>query len=102
SSSTAPNTLAISTHTNAIISPTMSAAISTTAPLLEGPLAPTSSAPPTNILDTTTQYDNANTNDSDDEVDTVEIVDDKLGTLNFTPIEVDDSYFNDTFVVVGL
>ncbi|KAH9314826.1 hypothetical protein KI387_023453, partial [Taxus chinensis] len=78
-----------------------SAPITATAPLIEAPFALTSSAPPTNILDTTIQHENVGTDDSDDKVDIVELTVDKLGNLNFTPIEVDDSYFNDTFIVVG-
>ncbi|KAH9304955.1 hypothetical protein KI387_009359, partial [Taxus chinensis] len=73
--------------------------------LVEDPLSPTSTTPLTNILDMAIQHDNSNTNDFDDyndEVDTVELIDDKLGNLNFTPIDVDDSYFNDNFIVDGI
>ncbi|KAH9315766.1 hypothetical protein KI387_024393, partial [Taxus chinensis] len=63
------------------------AIITSTTPLFEAPLTPTSSAPPTNVLDTVTQHDNANNDDFDDNVDTVELIDDKLCNLNFTPIK---------------
>ncbi|KAH9310523.1 hypothetical protein KI387_025558, partial [Taxus chinensis] len=61
-------------------------------------------APPTNILDNATQPEDANTDDfenTDDEVDTIKLTDEALGQLNFTPVDVDDFYFEDTFVADG-
>ncbi|KAH9302543.1 hypothetical protein KI387_014126, partial [Taxus chinensis] len=91
----------ISTHTTAIISPTVSAPLSTTDLPIEAPLTPTSSTHPTNILDAIIQHGNTNINDSNDEVDTIELIDETLGKLNFTPIDIDASYFNDIFMVDG-
>ncbi|KAH9310565.1 hypothetical protein KI387_025600, partial [Taxus chinensis] len=73
----------------------------TTIPPIVDPLTLTSGSIPTNILDIVIQHDNPNTDDSDDEVDVVELNDDTLYNLNFTPIKVDESYFNDTFVCFG-
>ena len=48
---------------------------------------------------------NSNTDDfedSDDEVDATELTDEALGQLNFTLVDIDDSYFEETFVPDGL
>ncbi|KAH9298682.1 hypothetical protein KI387_030364, partial [Taxus chinensis] len=86
-SSTTPSTLSISTHTIVIISPIVSDPISNVDPLTEAPITPASSATPNKILDTAIQHDNVSTDDSDDKFDFVELTDDKLYNLNFTPIQ---------------
>lgn len=75
--------------------------INTTTPLVEASFYPTSIPPPTNILNTAIQQDNAKFDDFDDKADTIELTDEKLCNHNFNPIEVDDSYFNDNFISIG-
>ncbi|KAH9314629.1 hypothetical protein KI387_023256, partial [Taxus chinensis] len=93
----------ISTHTTTIFSPIVSGPIETTTQPIDTPI--TSITPLTNIIYTTIQHDNAKIDDfddSNDDVDHVKLIDEALGKHNFTPIDIDDSYFNDTFMADGL
>ncbi|KAH9295817.1 hypothetical protein KI387_039405 [Taxus chinensis] len=104
SSSTTVSTPTISTYTTAIISPTISVPPSVPSPPVVAPSTTPPMVPPTNILDNAIQHDDVHTDDSedsDDEVDAIELTDESLRQLDFTPLGVDDSYFEETFMANG-
>ncbi|KAH9298990.1 hypothetical protein KI387_030672, partial [Taxus chinensis] len=103
-SSITRNIPVISTHTTTIISPTVPISAYTTTQPVEVSLAPTPSTPPSNIIDKVIQHDNVNTNDYEDlydKFDVVKLTNEALGQLNITPIDIDESYFEETFVADG-
>ncbi|KAH9301044.1 hypothetical protein KI387_012627, partial [Taxus chinensis] len=79
----------IPTHTTDIISPTFSTSIVGTVPPVVDPPTPTLRSTPTNIVDIVIQYDNTNTENSNDEFNVVEFNDDTLCNLKFNPLEID-------------
>ncbi|KAH9323125.1 hypothetical protein KI387_017764, partial [Taxus chinensis] len=90
--------------TTVIISPTISSLTKKISPPTKVPSIPPSSETPTNILDKSIQHDNVNTDDSkdyDEKFDVVRLIDEALGKPKFTSIDVDDSYFEDTFLSNG-